>query len=270
MSANAPLNQRILLIDSNVFFARRLTDALESQGFAVTHTTQPTYALTTLEWNAPTAILCATNMRELSAFDLPRILHSDACTANLPILAMGDGGEKALMEAFRAGCDDYIDRRRGPENIASQVRTFLVSRLEGFHPTQMLESDQSVLEGSLSHLDLPGVIQMLAHSLQSGVLYINAETIDGTLSFSRGDLRHAEVGEIIGDDAVTRIIKACNGAVRGVYKFVPGSLAGTRTVFRSVTELMLNALRELDEARAAGESPQQAKYGLAGDPGGRA
>jgi CheY-like chemotaxis protein len=250
---NAGLNQRILLIDSNVFFAKRLSQALEAHGFSVTHATQPTYALTMLEWNAPTAILCATNLRELSAFDLPRILHSDAVTANIPILAMGDGGDKALMEAFRAGCDDYIDRRRGPENIASQVRSFLVSRAEGFHPTQMLESDQTVLEGSLSHLDLPGVIQMLSHSLQSGVLYVNAETIDGTFSFSRGELRHAEVGEIIGDDAVIRIIKACNGVVRGVYKFVPGTLAGTRTVFRSVTELMLDALREIDEERAASE-----------------
>ena len=170
------LNQRILVIDSNVFFARRLTEALKAHGFDVIHTTQPTYALTMLEWNAPTAILCATNLRELSVFDLPDILHSDAATTNIPILAMGDGGEQSLMEAFRAGCDDYIDRRRGPENIAAQVRTFLLSRLEGFHPTQMLESEQTVLEGSLSHLDLPGVIQMLAHSRQSGVLYINAES----------------------------------------------------------------------------------------------
>ena len=241
------------MIDSNVFFARRLTDALKAQGFDVTHTTQPTYALTMLEWNAPTAILCATNLRELSVFDLPRILHNDAVTTNIPIIAMGEGGEKSLMEAFRAGCDDYIDRRRGPENIAAQLRTFLLSRLEGFHPTQMLESEQTVLEGSLSHLDLPGVIQMLAHSRQSGVLYINAETIDGTVFLSRGDLLHAEVGEIIGDDAVIRIIKTCNGVTRGVYKFVPGSMSGTRTVFRSATELMLEALREIDEERAASE-----------------
>jgi len=31
------LSQRILVIDSNVFFARRLTDALKAQGFDVTH-----------------------------------------------------------------------------------------------------------------------------------------------------------------------------------------------------------------------------------------
>jgi CheY-like chemotaxis protein len=253
MSTNSTLNQRILVIDSNVFFARRLTEALKAHGFDVVHSTQPSYALTMLEWNAPTAILCATNLREMSVFDLPRILHSDAATTNIPILAMGDGGEQALMEAFRAGCDDYIDRRRGPENIAAQVRTFLLSRLEGFRPTQMLESEQTVLEGSLSHLDLPGVVQMLAHSRQSGVLYINAEKLDGTIFFNRGEVLHAEVGEIIGNDAVINIIKNCHGLDRGVYKFVPGTLAATRTVFRTVTELMLEALREIDEERAAND-----------------
>lgn len=258
MSTNQSLvNQRILVIDSNVFFARRLTEALTAQGFDVTHSTQPTYALTMLEWNAPTAILCATNLREMSVYDLPRILHNDAATTNIPVLAMGDGGEQALMEAFRAGCDDYIDRRRGPENIAAQVRTFLLSRQEGFRPTQMLESEQTVLEGSLSHLDLPGVVQMLAHSRQSGVLYINAELLDGTIFFHRGEVLHAEVGEVIGNEAVIKIIKSCNGLDRGIYKFVPGTMAATRTVFRTVTELMLEALREIDEERAANDGGYQ-------------
>ena len=84
MTNSEVLSQRILVIDSNVFFARRLTDALKAQGFDVTHCTQPSYALTMLEWNAPTAILCATNLREMSVFELPRILHSDAATPAFP------------------------------------------------------------------------------------------------------------------------------------------------------------------------------------------
>ncbi len=102
-SKTEALNQRILLIDSNVFFARRLTEALKAHGFDVIHSTQASYALTMLEWDAPTAILCATNLREINVFDLPRILHSDAATTNIPILAMGDGG--------RAGPDGSIPRR---------------------------------------------------------------------------------------------------------------------------------------------------------------
>ncbi|MBI2683713.1 MAG: DUF4388 domain-containing protein [Acidobacteriales bacterium] len=238
---------RLLLIDSNVFFAKRLGDALKNEGFDVVHNTQSSYALTSLEWDTPAAILCATNLREMGAFELPKIIHGDAKTAHIPIIAMGDGGDQALMAAFRAGCDDYVDRRLGPENIATHVRTFLKSHLEGFQPTQMLNSQETALSGSLSHLDLPGVVQMLCHSRQSGALHINATEVDGVLFFEAGDISHAECGDLIGDDAVVRIVQNAQGLENGVYKFIPGAEATTRTVLRSATDLMLDALRQLDE-----------------------
>jgi CheY-like chemotaxis protein len=242
-----------LLIDSNVFFARRLSDALKQEGFDVVHSTQSAYALTMVEWNPPDAILCATNLREMSALDIPRILRSDAKTAQIPIIALGEGGDHSLMEAFRAGCDDYVDRRLGPDSIAAHVRSFLRSKQEGFQPTQMLETHDTALEGSLSHLDLPGVIQMLAHSRQTGSLHVNAGNTDGIIFFDAGDVSHAESGDLVGEDAVVHVIKSCEGLEKGVYKFVPGIMAGTRTVLRSVTELMLEALRTLDEERAGGD-----------------
>ena len=240
---------RILVIDSNVFFARRLVEALRKEQFEVVHATQAAYALTMLEWSPPAVILCSTSLSGIGAYDLPKLVHADKATAQIPVLAMGEGDRQALMVAFRAGCDDYIDRRVGPENVAAHVRAFLRSREEGFQPTQMLDSSQTVLEGNLSHLDLPGIIQMLGHSRQDGVLYVNAGRIDGVISFAGGDVIHAEAGELIGDEAVVRIVKTCDGIDHGVYKFVPGGIPPTRTVLRSVTELMLEALRELDEQR---------------------
>jgi len=238
---------KLLLIDSNVFFAKRLGEALKQEGMEVTHSTQAAYALTMLEWDTPAAILCATNLREMNALDLPRIVHGDQKTAHIPIIALGDGGDHALMAAFRAGCDDYVDRKLGPEHIAAHVRAFLKSHEEGFQPTQMLGGSDTALSGSLSHLDLLGVVQMLAHSRQSGALYINAADLDGVIFFDNGDISHAEAGECIGDQAVIEIVKRTNGIENGVYKFVPGASATTRTVLRSATELMLDALRELDE-----------------------
>jgi CheY-like chemotaxis protein len=238
---------RVLLIDSNVFFAKRLSDALKSEGFDVMHNTQSAFALTSLEWDMPAAILCSTSLREMGAFELPKIIHSDAKTANIPIIAMGDGGDQALMAAFRAGCDDYVDRRLGAEHIAAHVRAFLRSHDEGFQPTQMLSTTETALSGNLSHLDLPGVVQMLCHSRQSGALHINADVIDGVLFFEAGDISHAEAGEVVGDDAVVRIVKSCNGIESGIYKFIPGAAATTRTVLRSATDLMLDALRQFDE-----------------------
>ena len=244
-----PMNKdpRLLLIDSNVFFAKRLGDALKAEGFDVVHNTQSAFALTSLEWDTPVAILCATNLREMGAYELPKILDADSKTAHIPVIAMGEGGDQALMDAFRAGCDDYVDRRLGPEHIASHVRTFLKSHTEGFQPTQMLTSNEAALSGSLSHLDLPGVVQMLCHSRQSGALHVNANQIDGIVFFETGEITHAEAGDLIGDDAVTVIVKRCNGIENGVYKFIPGAEAVTRTVLRSATDLMLDALRQLDE-----------------------
>jgi CheY-like chemotaxis protein len=259
--SNQNANPRLLLIDSNVFFAKRLTDALIAVGFDVVHNTQSAFALTSLEWDTPVAILCSTTLREMGAYELPKILHADTKTAHIPVIAMGDGGDQALMEAFRAGCDDYIDRRLGAEHIASHVRTFLKSHTEGFQPTQMLNTNDTALSGSLSHLDLPGVVQMLCHSRQSGALHINASKIDGVLFFEAGEITHAEAGELIGDDAVTIIVKKCNDIEEGVYKFIPGAEAVTRTVLRSATDLMLDALRRLDEENDGNEDSEFATGG---------
>jgi CheY-like chemotaxis protein len=245
---NAPHLPRILLIDTNVYFAKRLGDALKQQGFEVVPCAQPTYALTMLEWNAPAAILCATNLREMGAFEMAPILRADPKTATIPLIALGARGEQALLEAYRAGCDDYVDRRRPPADIAAHVRRFLLSRQEGFQPTQMLSTADTELSGSLSHLDLPGVIQMLGQSRQTGALHVNAADADGIMFFEGGDIFHAECGTSFGDEAVIQIVKTCQSAGKGVYKFVYGATAAQRTVLRSSTDLLLDAMREFDEA----------------------
>ncbi|HET9180844.1 MAG TPA: DUF4388 domain-containing protein [Candidatus Angelobacter sp.] len=245
---SAGASAKILLIDANVFFARRVTDALKQEGFEVIHSTQSGYALTMLEYDTPSAIVCSTSLREINAHDLPPIVHADPKTANVPVIALGEGGDQALMAAFRSGCADYLDKRLGPELIATQIKNFLRSNAEGFQPVQMLGSSDTALSGNLSHMDLPGVVQMLSHTRQSGALYVNANLIDGIMFFENGNLIHAECGDLAGDDAVVQIVKLCNGMESGSYKFLPGESAATRTVLRSATELMLNALRELDES----------------------
>ena len=248
---------KILLIDSNVYFSKRLTDALKNEGFEVIASTQAAYALTMLEWNTPAAILCATNLRELDAMKIASILHADAKTAAIPVIAIGSGGEQALLEAFSAGCGDYVDRRQSPADIAAHIRSFLRSRTDGFQPTQMVAAPDTALSGDLSHMDLATVIQMLGQASQTGALHVNAGEIDGIIFFDGGTLSHAECGNFFGDEAVLQIVKNCYGASEGVYKFVYGSTATTRSVLRSAADLILDAMREYDEQQrepAGGQS----------------
>lgn len=242
--AGAP---RIVLIDSNVYFSKRLGEALKQLGFDVVPASQAAYALTMLEWNAPAAVLCATNLREMGALEMAPILRGDPKTANIPLIAIGSGGDQALLEAYRAGCDDLIDRRRPPVETAEHIRSFLLSRQDGFQPTQMLPTSETALSGNLSHLDLPGVIQMLGQSRQTGALHVNAADSDGIIFFEAGEIVHAECAALFGDEAVTQIVRACHSAGSGVYKFIYGATAAQRTVLRSATDLLLDAMREFDE-----------------------
>jgi DNA-binding response OmpR family regulator len=253
---------KLLLIDSNVYFAKRLSDALKREGFEVTTSTQAAFALTAIEYDAPTAILCATNMREMDALDIARILRADSKNNNLPLIALGDGSQRALMEAFQAGCDDYIDRQRAPGIIASHVKQIIVSKAEGFQPTQMLAQADTSLSGSLTHHDLTGVMQMLGQAHQTGALHINAGETDALLFFDAGEITHAECGALFGDEAVIHILKSCVNGASGVYKFVYGTSSAQRTVLRSATDLMLDAMREYDES-TQGATPEMA--GLAND-----
>src|SRR6202171_2423796 len=237
---------KILLIDSNVYFAKKLGDALKREGFEVLPSTQAAFALTTLEYDKPAAIVCATNMREMGALEVAQIIHADPKTAALPVIALGDGSQRALMEAFQAGCDDYIDRRRTPAAIASHIRNVITSKADGFQPTQMLAQADTSLSGSLTHHDLPGVLQMLTHAHQTGALHINAANADAVLFFDAGEIRHAECGSLFGDEAVVHIVKNVQGGA-GVYKFVYGSTSPQHTVLRNGTDLLLDAMRAVDE-----------------------
>ncbi|MDQ1409995.1 MAG: hypothetical protein QOJ41_1730, partial [Acidobacteriaceae bacterium] len=58
---------------------------------------------------------------------------------------------------------------------------------------------------------------------------------------------HAESSNYFGDEAVIHIIKSVQGG-NGVYKFVYGTTSLQRTVLRTATDLMLDAMREFDEA----------------------
>ena len=118
---------KILLVDSNVYAAKRLSDALKREGFEVQSFTQGAFALTTLEYSAPKAIVCATNMREMGALEIAKIIHTDPKNASIPVLALGDGSQRALLEAFQAGCDDYIDRRQQPAVIATHIKNIVIS-----------------------------------------------------------------------------------------------------------------------------------------------
>jgi DNA-binding response OmpR family regulator len=250
---------RILVVDSNLFFVKRLAEALRQEGFEAVHCSEPAYALTMIEWNMPAAILCACHLGSTAGFEIPTILRSDPKTSHIPVIAVGDRGQQSQLEALRAGYADFLDRRLGAEEIVAHLMSFLSSRRDGFHPTQMLARSETALDGRLSLVDLPGVIQVLSQSRQTGGLHINSDSADGMIFFDAGEIIHAESGQFAGDDAIVHLVKSCYLTKDGVYKFIPGDPATLRTVQGSMSALILDAMRQLDEEER--EAPAEGHAG---------
>jgi CheY-like chemotaxis protein len=238
---------KVFVVDTNLFFVKRLSEALRGQGFEAVHCSEPAYALTMIEWNMPVAILCATLSQSSAGFEIPGILRADPKTSHIPVVAIGDRGQQSQLEALRAGYEDVVDRRLGAEEIVAHLISLLSSRRDGFQPTQMLARSETALDGRLSLVDLPGVIQVLAQSRQTGGLHINADSADGIIFFDAGEIIHAESGQFAGDDAIVHLVKSCYLTKDGVYKFIPGDPAKLRTVQGSLNALILDAMRQLDE-----------------------
>jgi pSer/pThr/pTyr-binding forkhead associated (FHA) protein len=99
------------------------------------------------------------------------------------------------------------------------------------------------LRGNLEKVPLFAVLQMLEMGRQSGCLAVQTASGEGFLWLDAGRVVHAEGAKKSGLEAALAIAQANAGR----FDFAPGSPAPERSFSASVTEVILEATRLLDE-----------------------
>jgi pSer/pThr/pTyr-binding forkhead associated (FHA) protein len=99
------------------------------------------------------------------------------------------------------------------------------------------------LRGDLQKVPLFAVLQMLEMGRQSGCLAVETNLGEGYLWLESGRIVHAEGAKKTGLDAALAIAQATAGR----FDFAPGSPAPEHSLSASVTEVILEATRLLDE-----------------------
>src|SRR5262245_43717496 len=101
------------------------------------------------------------------------------------------------------------------------------------------------LQGSLKHLHLADVIQLISVSGKTGMFHLKKEDHVGQIYLKDGNIVHAEVDEIKGEEAVyERAIWS-----EGEFNFEPDVEPSVRTISKTNTNLLMEAARRLDEWR---------------------
>ena len=98
-------------------------------------------------------------------------------------------------------------------------------------------------QGSLNELPLADIVQLVAVSGKTGMFSMTRASEKGYVYLQSGQITHAKVGELEGDDAIYALALWSHGT----FQFSPGVESDAHTITRSNTNLLLEAARRSDE-----------------------
>ncbi|MGA7992907.1 MAG: DUF4388 domain-containing protein [Thermoanaerobaculia bacterium] len=98
-------------------------------------------------------------------------------------------------------------------------------------------------QGSLNELPLADIVQLVAVSGKTGMFSMTRASEKGYVYLQNGQITHAKVGDIEGDDAIYALALWSHGT----FQFSPGVESDAQTITRSNTNLLLEAARRSDE-----------------------
>ncbi|MDZ7801550.1 MAG: DUF4388 domain-containing protein [Trueperaceae bacterium] len=101
------------------------------------------------------------------------------------------------------------------------------------------------MTGTLGLFSLADLFQLLSGAGRSGRLSVDHPLGHARVYFERGEVRHAEFGQLEGDEAVYALFQD----ERGAFEFRSGLPAPRVSVRKGTQNLVLEAVRRLDEAR---------------------
>ena len=98
-------------------------------------------------------------------------------------------------------------------------------------------------QGSLKELPLPDIIQLVSVSGKTGVFTLKNGTEAGYIYLQDGQIVHAQVGDLVGEEAVYDL------AIwpQGEFVFTPGQQSPSSSIQKSNTNLLMEAARRIDE-----------------------
>ncbi|MBI3832114.1 MAG: DUF4388 domain-containing protein [Planctomycetes bacterium] len=103
----------------------------------------------------------------------------------------------------------------------------------------------SIFRGKLGAFDIVKIMSMLEPLKLTGTLVVTDEKREGRIHFVDGSVRHANMNEMIGPDALFLLFHL----KKGDFRFEPGEPTAERTIQGNTMGLLLEGMRQMDEAK---------------------
>lgn len=229
--------RKILIADPDIESVRTLTRALRARGYQVHYAPDGSRALEICVLRHPDLVLFDEACRLLDARTFIQILRTNPRTEEVPVVLTTTNLD--------------VDRLRGLRLAAHLKKPFnldeVLSRLEHIfrrnEAAKDLKNDSQEIEGSLSQLGIPDLLQILGMNKRSGKLSLERGNERGEILVTEGRSVNARVGRVEGEKALFRLL----AWTEGTFTFAPGTNPGKPRIDRAMDDALLEGMRQADE-----------------------
>jgi len=157
------------------------------------------------------------------------------------VASRGDIEEK-LRPAVGAGVEDFVPKPFFVSDLVRQTKK-IIDRLH-LEKMQKHAARPGVIQGRLEEMSVTELMQSLEMGQKSCRLALQHGEERCEMYFTSGQCKHAQLGEIEGDNAVYHVI----GWSEGDFEIDFAANSNRETTTHSTTGLLMEAMRLMDEA----------------------
>jgi len=240
----------VLVADPDAEFVKLLAIRLVNEGLEVRAVASAEEAILKILDQPPHLVLASFGSDPERVFHLLREIREDRELRLLPFAFLADVDDRVLkLRALRMSADEVLFKRADLGEIVARVESML-ARDAARRATDVVP-EQRGISGSLDHLTLPDIVQILHLGLKTARVTIDAEEGRGTLWFDSGHARHAAIDDRTGPEACYEMLRW----KRGRFCIEHGLKSEETSIQMSTMGLVMEGLRLVDEAAASGSRP---------------
>ncbi|HET9452106.1 MAG TPA: DUF4388 domain-containing protein [Aggregicoccus sp.] len=231
-----PPVRKILIADPELDSVRSLSRALRQRGYQVHYAPDGSRALEVAVLRHPDLVLFDEACTLLEAPTFIQILRTNPRTDDIPVVLTTAQADADRLRGLR---DGYLKKPFNLDEVLARIE-HVFRRNEA---AKDLRAETEEIEGSLSQLGIPDLMQILGMNKRSGKLALVKGSERGEISMGEGRPVNARLGRVEGEKALFRMI----AWTEGTFTFTPGPATGKPRINRAIDDALLEGFRQADE-----------------------
>jgi len=214
-----------------------LTRSLRQRNYQVHYAPDGARALEVCVLRHPDLVLFDEDCKLLDARTFIQILRTNPRTEDIPVVLTTTNLDVDRLRGLRVAA--HLKKPFNLDEVLGRIE-HIFRRSEA---AKDLKNDAQEIEGSLSQLGIPDLMQILGMNKRSGKLSLERGNERGEIIVGDGRPVNARLGRVEGEKALFRMLTWNEGS----FTFAPGTSGGKPRITRGMDDALMEGMRQADE-----------------------